>query len=254
VLLLALALGAGIGLSMGAFGGGGAILTVPVFVLALGTDVHDATTASLVVVAAAATAGAWGHVRAGRVCWRHAMAVMVAAAPGVVLGTFAGEVASDAVLVVATAVAMGAAAIAMWRRSRGADREDAGTARPCPPLLLARDVATGLVAGVLTGLLGLGGGFLIVPTLAIALAFSVRSAIGTSLVIIAAISLIGLGAHLGAGRDLDPVPVLAMTSACVAGALTGGLVARYLPVEVLARGFAVLVGTVAVGLIASIAL
>ena len=98
-----------------------------------------------------------------------------------------------------------AAARATWRnagRRSGArrtwDRPDA-----CPPLRLPRDLLAGAAVGLVTGFFGVGGGFLIVPTLAIALAFTMRTAVGTSLVIITATSLLGLGAHLAAGRALD---------------------------------------------------
>jgi uncharacterized membrane protein YfcA len=101
------------------------------------------------------------------------------------------------------------------------------------------------VIGFVTGFFGVGGGFLIVPTLALALAFTMRTAVGTSLVIITATSLLGLGAHLLAGRSLDAGVTAALTLACVAGAVAGAALASRIPQRELGRGFALLVVAVA---------
>jgi uncharacterized membrane protein YfcA len=103
-----------------------------------------------------------------------------------------------------------------------------------------------------TGFFGVGGGFLIVPTLAIALAFTMRTAVGTSLTIITATSLIGLGAHLLAGRTIQLDVTLALTAACVVGAIAGATLAQRLPQRILGRGFALLVVAVAVYLLISV--
>ena len=118
---------------------------------------------------------------------------------------------------------------------------------------LASDLAAGLLVGALTGFFGVGGGFLVVPTLAIALAFSMRLAIGTSLTIITATSVMALIAHLAAGRSIDPGVTAAMTAACVTGALAGTRLAGRVPQRQLAEAFAVLVVVVAAYLILSAA-
>jgi uncharacterized protein len=105
----------------------------------------------------------------------------------------------------------------------------------------------------MTGFFGVGGGFLIVPTLAIALALSMRVAIGTSLTIITATSAMALIAHLVAGRSLDPGVTAAMTAACVTGALTGTRLAGRVPQRQLGQAFAALVVVVAAYLIISAA-
>ena len=97
-----------------------------------------------------------------------------------------------------------AAAHATWRKADEQEPEPDGTwerGGACPPLRLPRDLVAGAAVGFLTGFFGVGGGFLIVPTLAVALAFTMRTAVGTSLAIITATSLLGLAAHLLAGRD-----------------------------------------------------
>ncbi len=184
--LAAIPFGLGIGLSLGMLGGGGSVLAVPVLVYVLGQSVHEATTASLVVVTAGAVVGGLSHARQGRVCWRHAAAFTAAAIPGVIAGTSLGQAVSGRALIGTFALIMLAAAGATWRKSRS--QTPSSTAAPirpaCPPLQLGLDAASGLAIGAMTGFFGVGGGFLIVPTLTIALALSMRLAVGTSLFII----------------------------------------------------------------------
>lgn len=254
-MVLAIPFGLTVGIAVGMLGGGGSVLAVPVLVYVLGQSVPDATTASLVVVTAGALAGGLGHARAGRVCWRHAGSFTMAAIPGLVAGTLAGELVSDTTLLGAFALIMLAAAAATWRKADGEEPADgtweAGGA--CPPLRLPRDLVAGVLVGFLTGFFGVGGGFLIVPTLAIALAFTMRTAVGTSLAIITATSLVGLAVHLLAGRTLDIGVTTAMTAACVAGALTGASLATHVPQRALGRGFALLVCCAAAYLLVSAA-
>lgn len=253
-MLAAIPFGLAIGLSVGMLGGGGSVLAVPVLVYVLGESVPDATTASLVVVAAGALAGGIGHARAGRVCWRHAGSFTAAALPGILAGTLAGSAVSATLLVGAFAIVMLAAARATWSRAGEAEPDPPGAWRPgttCPPLRLPRDLAAGVAVGFLTGFFGVGGGFLIVPTLAIALAFTMRTAVGTSLAIITGTALCGLAVHLLAGRDLDVGVTAAMTLACMGGALAGAAWAGRVPQRTLSRGFAVLVAGVAAYLLAS---
>ena len=111
-----------------------------------------------------------------------------------------------------------AAAAATWRKAtRDAISPRTGLSRTsCPALRLARVLTAGLLVGAMTGFFGVGGGFLIVPTLAVALAFSLRMAVGTSLVIITATSLMALSADLAAGRTLDVGVTVAMTLSAIA--------------------------------------
>lgn len=98
-----------------------------------------------------------------------------------------------------------------------------------------------------------GAGFVIVPTLAVALAFSMRSAIGTSLAIITTTSALGVVVHLAAGRSLDLNVTVAMGAACVAGALLGARLSSLIPRKTLGRAFASLVVLVAGYLLVSAA-
>jgi uncharacterized membrane protein YfcA len=147
-------------------------------------------------------------------------------------------------------IMLGSAAM-LWRTA-GARGEDCAAPR-CPPLQLPVALVAGGGIGTVTGFLGVGGGFLIVPTLVVALALSMRLAVGTSLAIIAGTSLFGLATHLGAGRELDVGATLAISVGCVAGALLGCRLCGRIPQARLARGFALLVCGVAAYLFASAA-
>jgi hypothetical protein len=256
VIVAAIGFGVAIGLAVGMLGGGGSVLAVPVLVYLLDQPVAQATTSSLVVVAAGAVAGGLSHARAGRVCWRHAGSFTAAALPGVVAGTLVGQVAEGPLLLGVFAVVMLAAGAATWRRAEEPPEAEGAWegGGACPPLRLPRDIAAGAGVGFVTGLLGVGGGFLVVPTLAVALAFTMRTAVGTSLAIITGTSLLGLVAHLAAGRQVDVEITVAMTLACVVGALAGAAAASGVPQRVLGRAFALLVVAVASYLLVSVTL
>ena len=252
--LAAIPFGLAIGLAVGMLGGGGSVLAVPVLVYILGQSVQEATTASLVVVSAGALAGGLGHAREGRVCWRHAAAFTAATLPGVIGGTALGNTVSGGTLIAAFALIMLLAAAATWRKATRDTRPAEPAHTPsCPPVRLVRDLAAGLTIGVMTGFFGVGGGFLIVPTLSVFLALAMRLAVGTSLAIITASSLLGLAAHLATGRGLELSVTAAMTVACVAGALAGAAVAGRVAQRRLGRGFAGLVGAVAAYMLVSAA-
>ena len=179
---------------------------------------------------------------------------MAAAVPGIVGGTLVGDAISGSALIAAFAFVMLAAAAATWRKASsepGPQRTQATAG--CPPLLVGRDLAAGAAIGFMTGFFGVGGGFLIVPTLAIALAFSMRLAVGTSLAIITATSVIGVIAHLVAGRSMDVGVTTAMSLACAVGALAGVALAGRVSQRHLGRGFAALVTVVAAYLLISAA-
>jgi uncharacterized membrane protein YfcA len=253
-MLLAIPFGIAIGVAVGMLGGGGSVLAVPVLVYVLGQSVEDATTTSLVVVTAAAVAGGLSHARDGRVCWRHAAVFTAGALPGVAAGTVLGDVVGGSALIAAFALVMLVAAAATWRRGeRDEERPPTGRPRGCPPLRMSHDLVAGAVIGAMTGFFGVGGGFLIVPTLSIFLSLSMRLAVGTSLAIITTTSLAGLAAHLVAGRGLDIGVTTSMTVACAVGAVTGAAFAARVPQRLLGRGFAGLLAAVAGYLLVSAA-
>jgi uncharacterized membrane protein YfcA len=246
VILLAIPFGLVIGLIVGAVGGGGAILALPVLVYILDEPVGPASTASLIVVALAAAVGAGSLARHGHVCWRLALTFSVPAAAGSLLGAIANSAVSGPALMLAFVPVMLLAAFGTWQRAGQArdDRDDG-----CPPPAYARVLAAGAAVGLLTGLFGVGGGFVIVPVLTLWFGLAFRRAVASSLVIITLTGLAALASHLvtGARPDLPVTAALARSTAL--GALCGTLVGQRLPQAALGRAFALVVTTVAVFLL-----
>jgi hypothetical protein len=240
--LLALALSTLIGLSLGLLGGGGSILAVPVLVYVARVDVHAAIGMSLAVVGTTALVGGLAHARAGRVDLRAGAVFGGAGMLGAPLGAQATHALAPRVLMLLFAALMLVVGALMLRR-RGV--APPGARRPHP----AAVPATGLGVGLLTGFLGVGGGFLIVPALTLLAGLPIHRAVGTSLLVIAASSAAGLLAHLGRGE----VP-LGLTGAFAAlaalGALAGVRVASGLDPHRLRRAFALFVILVGLFLLA----
>ena len=246
-LLLAVPFGLAIGLVVGTVGGGGAILALPVLVYVLDEPVGPAATASLIVVAMGASVGAGVHARHGRVCWRIALNFSVPAAVGAYLGTLLGTQIGAKTLVVAFVPVMLAAAALPLVRSGGDDPDHRGD--ECPEPSHARAGLSGLVVGAMTGLFGVGGGFLIVPALTVLLGLAVHRAVATSLAIITLTGVAALVSHLVEGAQPNWTLTLALCTAAAAGALAGGSVAGRLEARTLTRAFAAVVGAVAIGLL-----
>ena len=246
-MLAAAPFGLAIGLTMGALGGGGAVLAVPILVYVLGQDPHPATTASLAVVAAGALGGGIGQIDRDQVCWPQVAVFAPVAVLGAIAGTLANEGVGGSALLIAFGVVMLAASVFMWRRADAPDNPDA----TCPPLRRARTAGAALAVGAATGFFGVGGGFLVVPMLALALRFPLRRAIGTSLVIVAFVSLVALLAHLARDADIDAALTLAMAAGCAVGGFAGSRLGTRVPRATLGHAFSVLVALVAVYVLAA---
>lgn len=239
----AVAFGLLIGLVMGMVGGGGAVLAVPALVYVVGLGVHEATTVSLAVVAAAAATGAIGQTRRGAVCWTSVAWLSAAAVLGGFVGAAANRALGGAVLLLIFSAVMVIAARATWQRAGSA----VAVAQGCPDAAPRELTETGAGIGALTGLVGVGGGFVVVPALVVRLSFGMREAMATSMAIVAIVSASGLLAHLATGSTLDVPVAAAMGGAAVVGALAGPRLAADVPTRLLGRSFAVLVVLVAVG-------
>jgi uncharacterized protein len=250
-LLLAIPFGLAIGLVVGTVGGGGAILALPVLVYVLGEGVGPASTASLIVVAIAAAVGAGALARHGQVCWRLALVFSAPAAVGALLGALVNTAAGGTVLILAFIPVMLIAAGATWQRA-GADR--AGEDRGCPSPERGQVLVAGFGVGLLTGLFGIGGGFLVVPVLSVWFGAGFHRAVATSLVIITLTGVVALASHLVAGAAPHVGVTAALAAATAAGALLGTLIGRRLPQRELSRAFAVIVALVAVALLADVLL
>jgi uncharacterized membrane protein YfcA len=232
VFALGLILSLAIGVSLGLLGGGGSILTVPVLHYALGFGVHDAIAGSLVVVAVTSSIAVIPHARAGRVQWRTGLVFGAASMATAFAGGRLGARLPGGVLIAAFALVMITAGAAMLLRARAA--------RGLPvrrPVHLPRVLAVGLGVGLVTGVLGAGGGFVIVPALTLLGGLAMCDAVGTSLLVIAMNAVAGLaGGGLHTHGRLPTVA--AVTALAVIGSLAGARVGRRVPPHQLQRGFA----------------
>jgi uncharacterized membrane protein YfcA len=249
--LLAIPFGLAIGLIVGAVGGGGAILALPVLVYVLGEGVGPAATASLIVVAVAAAVGAGARARDGHVCWRLALVFSLPAAVGSFGGALLSAEASPRALILAFVPIMFAAAFATWQRA-GAGRREVDTG--CPPLQARIVAGAGLGVGALTGFFGVGGGFMIVPVLALGLGLTFRRSVATSLVIITLTGVAALVSHLATGAKPEWGITAALSVCTGLGALGGTAIADRLPQAALAKVFAVIVALLALFLLVDVTL
>jgi uncharacterized membrane protein YfcA len=236
--LLASPLGFLIGLSLGALGGGGSILAVPALVYAAGQGAKEATSTSLVLVALTAVIGIVPHVRAGRVRALSGTVFGLAGTGGSLLGSRVNTAVSADALLLAFSGVMYVAGYAMWRRLRRAAATPQAAAAAAPAAAPAatvtrvrldagtatRVVLAGSGVGLLTGFFGVGGGFVIVPALVLALGFTMPEAVGTSLLVIAINSVVALATRLQAG-SIDWAVVVPFAAASIIGVVVGGRLA-----------------------------
>lgn len=225
-----------VGLVLGLLGSGGSILTVPVLVYLVGEPSKLAIAESLGIVALISLVGVVPLAVRGRVSWRN---VGWFGGPGIVgayVGAYLSQFMSGAVQLAIFAVVMLSAAILMFRRTPSALMDE-------PDRAFWKVMLDGLGVGVLTGLVGVGGGFLIVPALVLLGGLSMHLAVGTSLAIIALKSISGFVKYLdvmeAAGLSIDWNLVLVFSGIGVVGSFVGGRVGAYVPQARLKRGFAV---------------
>ncbi|WP_055568160.1 sulfite exporter TauE/SafE family protein, partial [Streptomyces atriruber] len=228
-LILALVAGAVVGLALGGLGGGGGVLAVPALTYLMGLPPADAITASLIIVTLTSITALTGHARDGNVNWRTGL---LFAAAGVVPAVLAGAAAAHLPRLGLTIAFSAVAGLAALRMLRPAPAPAAVEARP------AEAGAVGAGLGAVTGLLGVGGGFLAVPALARMLNLPMRRAIGTSLLVITINSMASLGARAGTGMHLDWAVIAPFTAAAILGARDGKRHAQRLSGNTLQRLFA----------------
>jgi uncharacterized protein len=238
VLVATLVLALLIGVTLGLLGGGGSILAVPVLVYVAGQDAKAAIAMSLLVVGVTSAAGAVSHARAGRVRWRTAAIFGGAGMVGAYGGGRLAAYIPGTWLLIAFALMMGATAVAMLRGSSPRQSPHDGPR-------VVRIVIDGLVVGVVTGLVGAGGGFLIVPALVLLGGLPMATAVGTSLVVIALKSGAGLAGYL-ASTPIDWALAGGVTLAAVVGSVVAGRFAGRIPEDRLRRAFGWFVAAMAV--------
>lgn len=237
-LLLDLALGFTIGLTLGLLGGGGSILTVPVLVYLVGQTPQAAVTTSLAIVGANSAFGAVFHRRSGALNPRVALLFGGAGMITAYLAAGLSKLMAPALLMVLFAALMLVIGGMMLRQARPVPAASQPEPLPHQPRLWLT-LAAGAVVGMLTGILGVGGGFLIVPALVMLVGLPMYQAVGTSLAVIAANSAAGLLGHLGGPLDLWLTLVFA--AAGIAGTFAGVRMAHRLPARRLRQFFAAFV-------------
>jgi uncharacterized protein len=248
VLILIILAGAATGIVLGLFGSGGSIIAMPALMFLLNVEAKSAIAMSLGIVAVTATITSWDH-------WRHHnVNVRVALVFGLfgVIGTFAGAkvgvLTPVVVQLVLFALVMYAAAWKMLKPALMPQLAAAG-GLPAPgrvgEVRMGHIAAHGIGVGVLTGVVGVGGGFLIVPALALLSGLRMKLAIGTSLAIVAAKSYAGFFGYLGA-VPIDWNIMFSFTAVTIAGSFAGTRLAQRFSQEMLKRsfgGFLVIVAT-----------
>lgn len=246
ITILALLFGAVIGLTLGLLGAGGSILAVPALVYGVGQPLSAAIPASLAVVAVSSLGGMLPKARRQAVQWRIAGVFGAAGIPAAFAGTVLGGLLPQRWLFLAFAVLMVVVAARMLRGSdepRGACRTREGSInwRSCLP----KSLLAGLGVGMLTGLFGVGGGFVIVPALSLLLGLGAQQAVATSLAVVFINSVAGLTAHASAVQGIDYTVLVVFALSSLAVSLAAARLAPRMPAAMLRRWFAYVVLAVA---------
>lgn len=226
-----------IGVSLGLLGSGGSILTVPVLVYLVGQDEKVAIAGSLFVVGLIALAGGLQYIRQQLIDWQKVFVFGLPGMAGTYLGAVIAAYVPGIVQLALFAVVMLLASVMMLRPI------DLAAAAGRPARAYWKIAVDGLGVGVLTGLVGVGGGFLIVPALVLLGGMGMHRAVATSLIIIALKSFSGFYKYLDVldaqNLALD-WPVLGIVTALgIAGSVVGGKIANRLPQDTLKRWFAI---------------
>ncbi|MCC7154795.1 MAG: sulfite exporter TauE/SafE family protein [Bryobacterales bacterium] len=223
-----------VGVSLGLLGAGGSAIAVPVLVYVAGMDAHEAVAVSLVLISVASLFGMTLNARRGLVRWRAAAAFIPAGAAGAWLGSkWSAGLSSRTLLLVFSGLLIVVGAKMLIEKPHDVPGSPRG------PITVA---AAAFAIGILTGLLGVGGGFLIVPSLIYMARLPVRESIGTSLGVIAANSLVAFAGHMTNREvDLSVLPVFLVF--CLAGITAGTYICHRSHPARLKRGFgALLIG------------
>lgn len=235
-----------IGISLGLIGGGGSILTVPVLVYLFGVNAVEATAYSLFIVGTTSLVGTFPKYKEGVVNVKTGLIFgapsilavyltrkwLVPAIPDVVFTLGEHEVTKSILLMLLFAVLMVFASVSMIRDKKASQPADQTSKGLNYPMILAE----GAIVGMLTGLVGAGGGFLIIPALVLFTGLPMKEAVGTSLMIIAVKSLIGFTGDLGHFTMNWPL-LLSVSGIAVAGIFAGNYLSARIDGAKLKKGF-----------------
>jgi len=230
VLALATGLSVFIGIALGLLGGGGSILTVPLLVYVAGLDAKAAIASSLFVVGVTSIFGLISHARAHRVRWRTGLIFGAAGMVGAFAGGKVGALLPGALLLIGFAVMMAITAIAMIRGRKKIATSHHGD------LPVVRVLIDGVVVGFVTGIVGAGGGFLVVPALALLGGLPMPIAVGTSLLVIGMKSFAGFAGY-ASSVSIDWQVTLLVTAGAIVGAFVGSAIAGRIHPDRLRKGF-----------------
>lgn len=233
MLIVAIALALVIGISLGLLGGGGSILTVPILRYVLHMEAHDAIAVSLLVVGTTSAAAVIPHARKSRVRWRTAIVFGLAGMTGAFGAGRIAHLIPASILLGLFGVMMIITAVAMMRGRKAPQ----GAVSEPKELPIAKVIGEGLVVGAVTGLVGAGGGFLVVPALVLLGGLPMDVAVGTSLVVIAMKSFAGFAGYLG-HAEVDWEIAGLVTVSAVVGSVVGGALTDHISPERLRKGFA----------------
>jgi uncharacterized protein len=242
--LAGLVLSGAIGLSLGLIGGGGSIITVPVLVYVIGVEVHQAVAMSLAVVGATSLIGTALHYRHGTVIVKTGALFGASGIIGAYFGSRLTYLVSPPVVLLTFAgLMLVIASVMLAKDHRGTNGIKRGAMNPVKIFI------AGLFVGILTGFLGVGGGFLIVPALVMFGGLRMKQAVGTSLLAISINCAAGLAGHLShGGLSFLTASLIALFAAT--GMFVGTALSRNTSGATLQKGFAVFVIAVAMFLIA----
>ncbi|WP_459558131.1 sulfite exporter TauE/SafE family protein [Lacunimicrobium album] len=260
---IAILFGGVIGLSLGLTGGGGAIFAVPLLVYGLGTPPREAVGISLAAVGVTSIAGFISRLHKGEVELKTGLFFAVFGMMGAPVGTWLSRLFDDAVLLTMFAGLMLVVAGQLWRkagsnevmaesRDRSCKTEEATCARDeCGQLILTSPCAlllsiVGGMTGILSGLFGVGGGFVIVPALVLFSGMSMHRAVGTSLMVISLVSLSGIVSLVQSGQQISWELTGLFIAGGLVGLLAGQLIGHRLSEKSLQRTFSIAILIVAV--------
>ena len=233
MIVLTLVLAVFIGFTVGLLGGGGSILGVPMLRYIGGMEAKEAIATTLLIVATTSGVGALQHARAGNVDWRTGAIFTVTAAIGGYSGGRTARFLSEDTLLILFATMMMATAMMMFRGRTNMQPRD----EPFPASLA---VIEGIVVGFVTGMIGVGGGFMVVAALVLAGGMPMHRAVGTTLLVVTLKSYAAFAGYIS-HVTVDYNLAASVTAVAVIGTLVGASLSQKVPAEKLRKGFAVLV-------------
>lgn len=237
-----------VGFALGLTGGGGSIFAVPLLIYALGVDVRTAVGVSLAAVGATSAFGVVSRLRSRDIDYRVGLVFAVSGMLTTPVGTWIGGRLPAAGVLLAFALLMLFVGVRMWRQSepvQDSNPSQIQSRRNQKTVALLRLIGIGFVVGLITGIFGVGGGFVIVPALVLFGGVSIHRAVGTSLLVITLICVSGVASYLIGGHGLPGRLTLIFVGGGCLGMFTGGLLQARLSGLAMRRTFALAMAGVA---------